>query len=244
MEAPYIHQVVDDPKLAASVSNREYICSLTKRANTSSQRVVNNRKVNKGKKYAIEAGRNALKVAHNTGDLGSMMGDDAEIEHDDADGDEDDDFSQSGFRLPSSLSPSVAAANNSKKRARPSYTPNIGSDELVDATHSEPTIKKAKRASNSRYQVNEFGEMVDVKASEMRRTPQIAPQSHVRNRSSSVRSQNDATNGYDMARDQRINTHQNVHGDPTTHHGQGGFQGTGAFGFPGAQFGGGHQRRH
>lgn len=212
--------------------------------------MVNNRKVNKGKKHAIEAGRNALKIAHNTGDLGSTMGGDAEIEHDDADGEEDDDYSQSGFRLPSSLSPSVAPANNPRKRARPSYTPKIGSDELVDATHYESAIKKPKRQSNSRYQVNQSGQMVDVRASEMRHAPQIAPQSHVRARSSSVRSQNDATNEYDMTRDHRINTDHIVHGDPTTHQGQGGFPGTGAFGggsfggFQGAQFGGAHQRRH
>ena len=249
MEAPYIHQVVDDPKLAASVGGRERLCSITERANDNSQRVVNNRKVNKGKKYAIEAGRNALKVAHHTGDLGSMMGDD-EVEHDDADGEEDDDYSQSGFRLPCSLSPSVAPANNSKKRARPSYTPNIGADELADTIHGESALKKSKRPSNSRYQVNHLGEMVDVKASEMRRSPYIQPQSHVRNRSSSARSQNEATNEYDMTRDHRINTDQTAHGDPSTHHSQGGFQGTGAFGggsfggFQGAQFGGGHQRRH
>ena len=209
--------------------------------------MVNNRKVNKGKKQAIEAGRYALKTANNTGggDLGSMMGDDAEMEHDDADGEEEDEYSQSGFRLQSSLSPSVAPAINSKKRARPSYTPNIGSDELVDAARCEPAIKKAKRPSNSRYQVNHLGEMVDVKAPEMRRTPQIAPQANVRNRSSSVRSQNDATNGYEMTRNHGINTDHTVHGDSTTHHGQSGFQGTGNFGgFHGAQFGGGQQRRH
>ena len=212
--------------------------------------MVNNRKVNKGKKYAIEAGRNALKHAHNTSDLGSMMGDDAEIEHDDADGEEDDEYSQSGFRLQSSLSPIVAPASNPRKRARPSYTPKIGSDELVDAAHCESAIKKAKRNSNSRYQVNHLGEMVDVKASEMRHAPQISPPSHVRDRSSSVRSQNDATNGYDMTRDHRMNTDHIVQGDPTIQHGQGGFQGTGAYGggslggFQGAQFGGVHQRRH
>lgn len=36
MEAPYIYQVVDDPKLAASVSNRESLCSITERANSPS----------------------------------------------------------------------------------------------------------------------------------------------------------------------------------------------------------------
>ena len=36
MEAPYIHQVVDDPKLAASVGDRERLCSITERANVSS----------------------------------------------------------------------------------------------------------------------------------------------------------------------------------------------------------------
>ncbi|KAL8788955.1 MAG: hypothetical protein Q9195_007071 [Heterodermia aff. obscurata] len=226
MEAPYIYQVVDDPKLAAS-------------------RVVNNRKVNKGKKYAIEAGRNALKIA-NTGDLGSMMGDDAEIEHDDADGEEDDVYSRGSFRLPSSLSPSVAPVSNPKKRARPSY---IGSDELVDATHYQSAAKRPK-PSNSRYQVNHLGEMVDVKAPKNRRALQAAPQSHIRNRSSSVRSQSDAANGYDMTQDQRVNPDQIVNGDPTTHHGQGGFQGTEAFGggsfgsFQGAQFGRGQQRRN
>ena len=210
--------------------------------------MVNNRKVNKGKKHAIEAGRNALKIAHNTGDLGSTMGGDAEMEHDDADGEEDDVYSQSGFRLPSSLSPSVAPASNPRKR--PAYTPNIGSDELVDATHYDHAIRKPKRHSNSRYQVNQDGQMVDVKGSEMRYAPQIAPQSQARARSSSVRSQNDATNEHGMTRDHRINTDHIVHGDPTTHHGQGGFQGTGAFGggsfagFQGAQFGGAHQRRH
>lgn len=204
--------------------------------------MVNNRKVNRGKKQAIEAGREALKLA-NTGDVA----DDAEIEDDDADGDDDEDYGQN--ILQSSLSPTAGRAITASKRARPSYAPKVGSENSNDPTYDEPTTKKAKRPSNSRYQINERGEMVDLGVSPGMRRAQIAPQSHLRNRSSSARPQAAVSSGYPMAIDDRINSSHTARDESTIRLGQSGYAESGSFGdefsgsFPNAHSGGGQQRR-
>ena len=204
--------------------------------------MVNNRKVNKGKKHAIEAGREALKLA-STGE----NADEAEIEDDDADGDDDEDYGQTV--LQSSLSPSAGRAITAHKRARPSYAPKVGSEDSNDPSYEESATKKAKRPSNSRYQVNERGEMVDLGVSPRVRRAQIVPQSNQRQRSLSARPQAAVPAGYPLGIDSRINAGHTARDEPTIRHGQGGYVEAGSFGsefaggFPNTHPNGGQQRR-
>lgn len=208
--------------------------------------MVNNRKVNSGKKKAIEAGREALKATKG----GITTGDDAQDEDEDADGDDDDDFDQIEFQLPSSISPSVSQGPTTNKRVRQSVTSKISSEEPNDPKYGESPSKKVKHTSNSRYQSNERGELTDVGVySAVRRNSHTTPQSQGRDRASGAHPHSASRGGYPMVIDNRFNAGRTAIDDATLHHHHGGRVGSGAFddgfagGFQGAYFGGVHRGR-
>ena len=177
--------------------------------------MVNNRKVNKGKKLAIEAGREALKSVHpqRAGETNSDLGSYGHNDEDDAEGEEDDDYSRFAHNLHSSISPSVGQAAFSNKRVA-SNGPN----------YRGSTPKKAKRPS--KYQLNEQGEIVEVSddgvTNRIRRISQAMPQQQTSNRSSSHGHQAGlagelAYSGADFESD------YNADGEHTVHHTQGVF---------------------
>lgn len=144
--------------------------------------MVNNRKVNKGKKQAIDAGRAALKAVNpqQAGETSSELGYYGQNDEEDAAGDDDDDYTQLGQDMQSSVSPSVGRTPLSNKRAA-SNGPN----------YRGSTPKKAKRPS--KYQLNDQGQMVQVGddgvASQTRRLSQATPHAQRSNRSSANYSQ-------------------------------------------------------
>lgn len=151
--------------------------------------MINNRKVNKGKKVAIEAGREALKAVtpHQTGETGSEFGFYGQNEEDDdAEGEDDDDYGRVGQNFLSSVSPSSGLAALSNKRA----------------ASNGPTYRAStpKRAKNSKYQLNTKGEMVEITpgdtAIRMRQGSQGTPQQQPSRRGSANQYQNAVTNDY------------------------------------------------
>ncbi|KAL8831946.1 MAG: hypothetical protein Q9191_000586 [Dirinaria sp. TL-2023a] len=150
MEAPYLYQVVDDPNLAA-------------------MRVINNRKVNQGKKEAIEQGRKALAKAkakkHVGQSLKSEMEDEAYNEYDDGEYEEDegawDEYGAAPYSSPAPAYPSAV------KRTRQAPARQISSEDSADLTYRGPPAKRTKKSS--KYQLNERNEMVDMSELEKER---------------------------------------------------------------------------
>ena len=152
--------------------------------------MVNNRKVNKGKKVAIEAGREALKAVtpHQTGETGSEFGfyghnDD----DDDAEGEDDDDYGRVGQDFLSSVSPRSGLTALSNKRAASN-----------GPTYRAGTPKRTKRLS--KYQLNANGEMVEVNIDDtpvrMRQGSQGTPQQQQSRRASVIPYHNAVANNY------------------------------------------------
>ena len=167
--------------------------------------MINNRKVNKGKKKAIEAGREALKAVnpHATGDTGSDFGTYAQNDDDDdAEGEDDDDYGRVGQDFVSSVSPSSGLGPLSRKRA--------ASNDLTYRA-STPQNKRTKRPS--KYQLNPNGEMVEVNhddtAVRMRRGSQGTPQQQPGRRLSANPYQNAVADGYNY-HGTHFNTDYNV----------------------------------
>lgn len=159
MEAPYLYQVVDDPNLAAI-------------------RVINNRKVNRGKKEAIEQGRRALAAKQKAKKrpvrmVKSEIEDEVYNHDEDADYDEDDDFNWDDLSPHSRASPARASTfsntNSNNKRARRTPARRISSDDSADPTYRGSPQPQKKPRKSSKYQLNDVGVMVDKTAPENQR---------------------------------------------------------------------------
>ena len=186
--------------------------------------MVNNRKVNKGKKQAIDAGRAALRTAHphRAAEVNSVLGDNNE---DDADGDDDEDYTQF---TPYAMSPITTRGATPIKRRNSSIS------------RDSPAPKKTKRTSNSRYQVNEHGVMVDTGNSYKKaRIPQELSRTLNGSRASVNRAQPTATN-YFTGLDQDHGTDHNETDATQIYSVRGGLHGSGDFssGFQGNHLGG------
>lgn len=115
------------------------------------KRITNNRKVNRGKKLAIEKGREAL------GQEGRLrrftkISSHGETEDDDQDAENesfDEDQYDTLIKRSSTVLPSISPGGDRR-----------------DSSHCEgPAPKRAKRASRSKYQLNERNEMIDTSES-------------------------------------------------------------------------------
>lgn len=131
--------------------------------------MVNNRKVNKGKKEAIEQGRKALKEkARVRGQAYNEFKHETEDEYPD-DGYEDGEFEEDDetygeqHGLPSYPSPTPNYGNPIHKRGRQTAARQMSSDDSTDLTYGVPPSKRTKK-SGSMYQLNERNEMVDTSA--------------------------------------------------------------------------------
>lgn len=152
--------------------------------------MINNRKVNKGKKEAIEQGRKALREHRKPGAQSSDLKTEFDDEYVD-DGledvycDEDDEISAEPHSLPSYPAQALVYGNQINKRNRPATTRQMSSDDSTDLTYGVPPSKKVKK-NTSMYQLNDRNEMVDLSISRKgRRTSQPIARRAIQNRRSS-----------------------------------------------------------
>lgn len=149
--------------------------------------MINNRKVNKGKKEAIEQGRKALRENRKPGaqstDLKTEFDDDyVDDGLEDVFYDEGDDTSAEPHGLPSYPAPALMYGSQISKRSRPTAARQMSSDDSTDLTYSVPASKKAKK-NTSMYQLNARNEMVDLSVSRKgRRTSQPIARRAIQNR--------------------------------------------------------------
>lgn len=152
--------------------------------------MINNRKVKKGKKEAIEQGRKALRDNRKPGaqstDLKTEFDDDyVDDGLEDVFYDEDDDTSAEPHGLPSYPAPALTYGNQISKRSRPIAARQMSSDDSTDLTYGTPPSKKAKK-NTSMYQLNDRNEMVDLSISRKgRRATQPIARRAIQNRRSS-----------------------------------------------------------
>ena len=153
--------------------------------------MINNRKVNKGKKEAIEQGRKALKEkAKSRGQPFPELKTETEDEFQD-DGREDSDFEEDEetypelHGIPSYAAPGPNYANPVNKRGRQMLARHMSSDDSTDPTYGVPPPKKAKKTT-SMYQLNDRNEMVDTSTTRKgHRTSQPISRRAIQNRRSS-----------------------------------------------------------
>lgn len=144
LRQPFSEEVVEDPGAAVS-------------------RIRNNRKVNLGKKEAIDKGREAL------GEKGRGKGRRTtkvvqEDTDDDFEGDDDEYGSQAGAQMYNSKKRSVSYSNAPNSRRRQAST-----DDPRDQSYREGSAsKKVKRASRSVYQLNDQNQMVDTSQQQLK----------------------------------------------------------------------------
>ena len=130
--------------------------------------MINNRKVNKGKKEAIEQGRKALKEKSKISgrpyaDFKTETEDEFQDDGLDGDYEEDDETYMDSHNLPIYPQPTLNYGNSGSKRGRRPQARQMSSDDSTDLTYGVPPPKKAKK-SGSMYQLNERNEMVDTSA--------------------------------------------------------------------------------
>lgn len=149
--------------------------------------MINNRKVNQGKKEAIEQGRKALAKQKAKKQLGQNLK--AEVEDDvyndfeDAEFEEDDEGNWEEYSARAYSSPGPVYPNSMNKRMRQTPARQISSEDSADPTYRGPIAKRARK--NSKYQLNERNEMVDTsEIPKERRVSQPASRRAMQNRRS------------------------------------------------------------
>lgn len=153
LRPPYIEGIIDDPKGSVAVSLFLVVTSLIPGANYFIKRIENNKKVNYGKKKAIEAGRKAMSHSIQAQRSTRNFVDD----EDDLDADYDSD--QAGH----SQDHTGVMLNPNQSHEDFSRMNRTNSLEVQDQSYREGSVpKRAKKPSRSIYQMNEHGQMIDT----------------------------------------------------------------------------------
>lgn len=150
LRQPYIEEIVDDPLGSIAVSVPQAFVSVTESLIHDTQRITNNRKVNKGKKLAIEKGREAL------GQEGKSRRSVKVLSHVDTDDEQDAENESFDEEQYETLLKRSSATLHQSRSPGDSHDPSYREG-------SAP--KRVKRASRSKYQLNEKNEMIDTSES-------------------------------------------------------------------------------